>query len=108
MSVALEQQLLKDLETIYVLDAAVTLVVPESPTTGYRWSIAVLPSAVRVVSNDFRLEASSSNVGAAGSRRIQVIVDAIGEWEVRLVLVRAWESEKEPSRTITCRLVRLQ
>lgn len=71
-----------------------TLALPESPTTGYRWT---LTSRLAVVSDDYY--ASGTAPGAAGERVFVLRVESAGRHEVLAELSRSWESTVKDVRT---------
>lgn len=72
----------------------VTLVLPETPTTGYRWR---LTSQLEVVSDEFH--PSGTTPGAAGERVVVLRVGSAGRHEVLAELARPWESKVRDVRT---------
>ncbi len=71
----------------------VSLALPETPGTGYRWR---LTSPLAVVSDSF---VAGSAPGAGGERVFEVAVDAPGRHEVLAELARPWESAVRDVRT---------
>lgn len=67
----------------------VTVTLPENPTTGYRWQLAMDPDAFHLVED--RYTGSSDAPGAGGSRRLTFTVRRAGLLTLRLVKRRAWE-----------------
>ena len=77
--------------------------VPETPTTGYAWTITVDP-ALRLVESSFVPPAGNGAVpapGAGGERVIRLRAAAAGEAGAELALKRPWESA--PAQTFTVR-----
>jgi predicted secreted protein len=72
----------------------VTLALPESPATGYRWR---LTSPLTVVSDEYH--ASGTAPGAAGERVFVLRVGTAGRHEVLAELTRPWESTVRDVRT---------
>jgi predicted secreted protein len=72
----------------------VSLALPETPGTGYRWR---LMSALKVVSDEFH--PSGAAPGAGGERVFVVEVSDPGRHELRAELVRPWETTVREART---------
>ena len=72
----------------------VSLALPETPGTGYRWR---LTSPLTVVSDEF--QPSGATPGAGGERVFVVEVGSAGRHELLAELVRPWESAVRDVRT---------
>jgi inhibitor of cysteine peptidase len=72
----------------------VSLALPETPGTGYRWR---LTSALKVVSDEFH--PSDTAPGAGGERVFVVEVSDPGRHELRAELARPWETTARDART---------
>ena len=69
---------------------SVTITLPESPTTGYRWHPDV--DSELLASSDDSFEGAQDPRGAPGIRRLTFTALRAGSTTVRLVKKRAWES----------------
>ncbi len=67
----------------------VTVVLAESPTTGYRWQADVDEVALPLTADDY--DGATHPAGAAGVRRLTFVPARGGRWLLRLVKRRAWE-----------------
>ncbi|HUL27100.1 MAG TPA: protease inhibitor I42 family protein [Streptosporangiaceae bacterium] len=67
-----------------------SVVLPENPTTGYRWQPEIDTSALQ--QTDDRYEGPAEPRGAAGTRRLTFKVLRPGPAQLRLVKRRAWEN----------------
>lgn len=77
-----------------------SITLPGNPTTGYMWSVAEAPTAVKV---EVTLEESKSPCGMVGCPRASVVtVTAVkaGQGVVKLVYARPWEKDKAPLETL--------
>jgi predicted secreted protein len=72
----------------------VSLALPETPGTGYRWRLV---SPLRVVSESFT--AAGTAPGAGGERVFVVEVDSVGRHELLAELTRPWETVVRDVRT---------
>jgi len=72
----------------------VSLALPETPGTGYRWR---LTTPLRVVSDEFH--PSGTAPGAGGERVFVVEVSGPGRHELQAELARPWESTVREART---------
>ena len=61
-----------------VVGASITLRLPENPVTGYRWTIDSLDAAPLSLQDSEFIQASTSNLGAAGTRTITLIATRPG------------------------------
>jgi inhibitor of cysteine peptidase len=74
---------------------------PESPTTGYRWTLISRPHQVLPVDETFlRAPSTEPIAGASGHRIFLFRVDTPGEYTLQFELKRAWEQQSISSRTI--------
>ena len=71
----------------------VSLTLPETPGTGYRWR---LNSALRVVSDEFH--PSGTAPGAGGERVFVVEISEPGRHELQAELARPWETTARDAR----------
>ena len=67
----------------------VTIVLPESPTTGYRWEADVDADVLPLVSDEY--DGGAHPVGAGGTRRLTFAPARPGPATLHLVKRRAWE-----------------
>src|SRR3954451_533006 len=74
--------------TVRVGDS-VTIVLPENPTTGYRWHPDVDTEALAPAED--RYEDPGQSRGAAGTRRLTFVARRPGVTRLHLVKERAWE-----------------
>jgi inhibitor of cysteine peptidase len=70
----------------------VEVALPESPTTGYRWSLPDPPAGVAVVDAGWQPHGGPAEVGGGGIRRFRLRASAAGEHRLRFVLRREWEA----------------
>lgn len=68
----------------------VTVLLPETPTTGYRWEPEV--DAAALEQTDDRYDGPTEPRGAAGTRRLSFRPLRPGAAHLRLVKRRAWEA----------------
>jgi inhibitor of cysteine peptidase len=77
----------------------VAIELPETPTTGYRWSDPVVEgTAVKIISNQF-IPPSTHAAGAAGRRSVLLRVTAPGRASLSTMLARAWQGSGAPTAT---------
>jgi inhibitor of cysteine peptidase len=69
----------------------ITVVLPENPTTGYRWAVEVDTAALPVTADEY--DGGTHPVGAAGTRRLTFVPKGPGQAKLRLVKRRAWETK---------------
>lgn len=67
----------------------ITVVLDETPTTGYRWHADIDTARLHVT--DDRYEGATSPAGAGGTRRMTFAPLQIGPARLHLVKRRAWE-----------------
>jgi predicted secreted protein len=75
--------------------ASFALSLRETPTTGFRWSIAQLPPFIRLVADKFEAS-STTDPGAPGSHRWVFEARNPGAGELRLELVARTARDTEP------------
>ncbi|MEQ4300229.1 protease inhibitor I42 family protein [Plantactinospora sp. B6F1] len=69
----------------------------ETPSSGYRWRLDAVDSAVLAPAGDsFRPE--REGLGGAGTRQLRFTATGPGRTVLRLVLVRDWQAGKRPAR----------
>lgn len=68
---------------------------PESPTTGFRWSIE-FDSQLALLTSDW--SASSAAIGASGVRQFTFRAEAAGTASVRAKLWRSWQGDSSVTR----------
>jgi inhibitor of cysteine peptidase len=78
---------------------ALTIRLPENPTTGYRWSLDEHNASVLEPSASPEFEPSGPAVGAGGARTFGFRAKAPGDYGVTLNLRRPWEKEASPAKS---------
>jgi inhibitor of cysteine peptidase len=80
--------------TIHVQQGdGIVIVLPENPTTGYRWALDGRPGpAIRLDAGTY-MQGEGGGVGSAGSRVFHVTVATAGSSEISLKRWREWEGE---------------
>ena len=74
------------------LEEKVELHLPENPSTGYRWSINIVPpEAAAVIANDW--SPAGPGVGATGTREFIITTKKPGTVMLRAKLWREWQGE---------------
>jgi len=67
---------------------------PETPTTGFRWAVAIGPqSALAASGDDFTLGGGSA-VGGGGTHSFRFVAQRQGTDSIHLKLWRDWEGEQ--------------
>ena len=74
----------------------VALTVDDLPGAGYRWVVPDVPDGLTVVSDEVTAPPESAGVGGPARRTLSVRGDLAGSYQLRLVLVRAWEPADTP------------
>ncbi|BDP44217.1 peptidase inhibitor I42 (plasmid) [Deinococcus aetherius] len=77
-----------------------TLTLPETPGTGYRWS-PEMPGGGVLHTDEGLFTPGGGGIGGGGTRTFEVRAVGAGEATLRLALRRAWEGEAPPERTFT-------
>ena len=82
---------------------AVEIELPETPSTGYSWRLAVAPTAVREVGRDYREAPPSPDpiAGGSGVRTFRLEVGERGRHELEFLLRRPWEETALERRIVT-------
>jgi inhibitor of cysteine peptidase len=81
------------------LGSNVELHLRENPSTGYRWSIEVVPAeAATVISTDW--SAAGVGVGGAGIRKFVASIRESGTVKLRAKLWRHWEGEESVTKRL--------
>ena len=83
---------------------AAHIVLPESPTTGYRWELEHADGPVHVVTSTFDQASSNEMAGGGGVRRFHLAVEGPQLVDVAFVLRRPWEPEPIERRIVTIEL----
>ena len=85
---------------------ALTIHLPENPTTGYRWNLDEHDPSALESTGTATFEPSSPAVGAGGRRTFSFRAKTVGEYPLGLNLRRAWEKQASPARkfAITVRI----
>ncbi|GIG91236.1 protease inhibitor I42 family protein [Plantactinospora endophytica] len=69
----------------------------ETPSSGYRWQLDAVETAVLAPSGDsFRPE--HEGLGGVGTRQLRFTATGAGRTALRLVLRRGWETAERPAR----------
>ncbi len=87
-----------DHEVALVVGDTVTILVSESPTTGFQWSIQRGSDLLEVIGSTFDAKAPPGMAGAGGRRRICLCAKRAGVATVTLVYRRPWEPDAPPRR----------
>jgi inhibitor of cysteine peptidase len=69
-----------------------TIEVPSAPTTGYKWQLSDLPSAVQLQDSEFRPKANAA-IGDGGTQVFHLTASEPGLYRIDLVCKRPWESD---------------
>lgn len=77
----------------------VTIDVPSTPSTGYQWTLPVLPDGVELVDTGFTLP-RADELGGSGVQHFRVKATKAGTFDVVLVLGRAWEKDSVDTNTV--------
>jgi inhibitor of cysteine peptidase len=83
---------------------SITIHLPESPTTGYRWSLDQQDPATLEPIEKPLFESGSTALGAGGGRKFTFLAKASGESCLSLNLRRSWETEKSPRKQFRVRV----
>ena len=75
----------------------VVVELPESPTTGFRWSVDNGEEALEPTDASFR-PAAGGGLGGGGTRVFRYEIPAKRRSHIRLKLWRAWEGERSVTR----------
>jgi len=67
---------------------AIRLILPETPTTGYRWSFT---TAGLDIAGDGFAEDAEGLIGGGGARTLQLVATRAGGAVVKATLQRSWE-----------------
>jgi len=78
---------------------ALTIRLPENPTTGYRWSLDEHDASALEPTAGPGFESSGSAVGAGGGRTLSFLAKTPGEYSLALNLRRPWEKQVPPGKT---------
>lgn len=89
----------EDMELTVGQSKSVTL--PGNPTTGYMWSVAEAPAAVKVELNLADNTAPRGMVGCPRATVVTVTAVQAGQGTVKLVYARPWEKGKTPADSHT-------
>ena len=79
---------------------SIELRLPENPSTGYRWTVAVAPAGAAAIDGD-RYVAGGSMPGAPGTRAFVVTMKAPADARLDAKLWRVWEGEGSAVREVT-------
>lgn len=78
-----------------------TIRLPENPTTGFRWEIEPLDSAVLELEDDSFDLVSKPSIGSGGTRAFTLRATSLGSSRIQLVHRRAWELERPALQTFS-------
>jgi predicted secreted protein len=73
---------------------------PETPTTGYQWSVEQVPAGVEEVSQRFESREPPPVAGGTGRRSFRLRVPVPGRYELAFVLRRPWEASGIERRSV--------
>jgi predicted secreted protein len=79
----------------------VEVLLPETPTSGYRWDLHDVPAGVRLLDKSFQHPRATLVAGAQGTRRFVLDIPRTGAYELVFDLARPWEPEPIEVRTVT-------
>jgi inhibitor of cysteine peptidase len=74
------------------LGETLTVQLPETPTTGFRWAIVSEPASMLTLVSDNFIMNAGSELGGGGMRQFLFRADQPGSGALTLKLQRAWES----------------
>lgn len=94
-----------DHEVALVVGDTVAILLPESPTTGFQWSIERGSDLLEVIDSTFDAEAPARMTGAEGTRRIRLCSRKAGVATVTLAYRRPWEPDAAAGRRRVLRAV---
>jgi predicted secreted protein len=80
------------------LDETFDVVLPETRTAGYRWTLKANPESVCTLLED-AAQAKPAGVGGSGKRTWRFRAATPGECEIELRYARPWESSSGPAKT---------
>jgi inhibitor of cysteine peptidase len=83
--------------TVQVNDAF-EIILPETRTTGYRWTLKTSPEAACKLLED-AAQPNPAGIGGAGHHSWKFRATSPGTCEIELHNARAWESSSEPAKT---------
>lgn len=72
---------------------AITILLPENPTTGFRWAIAQTNNQVVTIDGDDYTVAAGSGIGGGGTRSLVLKALQPGTVFFQLKLWREWEGD---------------
>jgi inhibitor of cysteine peptidase len=81
----------------------IEIVLPENPTTGFRWRIASFDVGVLRQEGDEYVAGTATGVGGGGQRVFRFDAAGRGSANIRLELKRSWE-EQSPMSTFAIRV----
>ena len=90
----------KDNNTQVVLTVGqeLELVLPENPTTGFRWQMRAPGEPVLQLLDD-KFDSPASGVGRGGTRRWRFKAGQRGSAAIDVVYLRGWEQDQSPAET---------
>jgi len=83
--------------------AEIRLRLPENPTTGYQWTLAI-PDGITLTGDDFTAPGTDL-VGAPGIRTWEMITGIPGTFTIEGAYMRPWETDAEPAETFSLTLI---
>jgi predicted secreted protein len=89
-----------ELEELRAPVGEVRVELTESPTTGYRWSLAEHPPEVTPVESRFERTTSRRVMGGSGTRVFSFRIDQPGAFTLRFELKREWEQQAVDARVV--------
>jgi inhibitor of cysteine peptidase len=79
----------------------VVVELPETPSSGYLWSLNRAPAGVEEVSQEYREGGPQPIAGGTGLRSFHLFVPAPGVYRLEFVLRRPWEAEGLERRLVS-------
>jgi inhibitor of cysteine peptidase len=71
--------------------SSITVQLPETPTTGFRWTVSASdPHLLALTGDDFQL--TSTGTGGGGLRILRFLAKGEGNADLELRLARSWDS----------------
>ncbi|MBR1369230.1 hypothetical protein RJ53_06865 [Methanocalculus chunghsingensis] len=85
------------------VEAEIRLHLPENPTTGYQWTLAI-PDGINLTGDDFT-PPGTDLIGAPGIRTWEMNAGIPGTFTIEGAYIRPWETDAEPAETFSLTLV---
>jgi len=84
----------------------VAVELPETPTSGYLWSLDRSAAGVEEIGRDYREGGAEPLAGGSGIRSFRLRVPAPGSYQLEFVLKRPWEADALEHRNVALILSR--